>query len=292
MFGDKKEISAGDGSTNLQAQSIIINSGISYSEAREIALQTFRDNAYKLSEVAQKTAIERAELLINRFLEKMQRESPELIHKIVDPDIQYSVINGQKQFARSGRPETLELLTDLMKKRFQAEDHSLSAIVLNEAIEVMAKVTSNHLLLITSLFLSKNYRQPSVRDFINNQYKVMNNNFKVYTNGRSYFEHLVYTGVIRTDDTNDSSQKFEHFIRRNYKEEVHEYVEKGTTDLLYPPIRAQFITDDISSSVFETWNASLISRYMLTSVGLALAVSFFNIISDIKLDFRIWINGN
>lgn len=57
MFENKKEIVAGDGSTNIQGKTVNItnnNNGIDYFQARQIAIDVFKANMYELSEVAKK----------------------------------------------------------------------------------------------------------------------------------------------------------------------------------------------------------------------------------------------
>lgn len=290
MFGDKKDINAGDNSTNIQAQSIVVNSGLSYADAREIALQTFKDNFYILSEMAQTIAIERAELLVNDFLQRLEREAPELIKRIIEPDIQYSVINAQKQFARNGSTEALKMLSDLLFKKFQTGQNSLDSIVINEAIEVIPKIAQEQMALLTSLFLTKNCKQNNVWAFIENQIKIMKNNEVAFRKGKISFEHLVYTGVARSDDTAYSSQPLEYYIKDIYKDELEESLQVNNTKV-YPLIKEKFAIDEETNSVFETWNNSKLSRYSLTSVGIAIAISSYNLLTGAKLDYSHWINS-
>ncbi len=58
---------AGDNSTNLQGQSITINNGISYSDAKQIALDVFELNFPKLLAEASTIATERAEVVTEKF---------------------------------------------------------------------------------------------------------------------------------------------------------------------------------------------------------------------------------
>lgn len=291
MFGSKKRLTAGDDSTNIQAEKVNVYNGISYVDAREIALQTFKDNFYELSEVARRTALERAEELVNAFLNKLKKETPEAISKIEEPDVQYSVINAQKQYARYGQKENLQILVDLLKTRFQMEEGSLKSIVLNESIEVMSKLTINQIKLITALFLVKNCKLVKARHLIEILSKIMTDDLSQFQRDISFFEHLMYAGVAVNDVTNNSSQKLEYFIRSSYSEELVKKVEGNTLDELYPPVREQFITDTLSESVFETWNNSFLSRYALTSVGKTIAVSYYNAAVGANIDLGIWIKG-
>jgi hypothetical protein len=70
MFKDQnQQQKAGDKSTNLQAQNITVHQGISYQDAKEIATDVFKNNFLHLSQKTLMTAEERAQELIENFLE-------------------------------------------------------------------------------------------------------------------------------------------------------------------------------------------------------------------------------
>lgn len=293
MISKKNEINSGDYTTNIQSENVYVsqNTGISYTEARQIALDVFKSNFYELSKVAKNVAIERAEKLVDRFLSKLEKELPEEVRKIQNPDVQYTVIKAQSIYARSGEPEILELLTDLLKDRFKVKENSLKKIVLNEAIETISKLTINHLRILTAIFLVKNCRMSKARSLIEVISNILTDDLLQFIRDRNYLEHLVFTGVTTNDITTDSCQNLEYFIRKNYSEELHEKVEGSTLDVLDPPVRKQFVTDTLSESVFFKWNYSYMNRYALTSVGIALAVVFYNTLMNANVDLDIWIKG-
>jgi hypothetical protein len=293
MISKKNEINSGDYTTNIQSKHVYVtqNTGISYTEARQIALDVFKSNFYELSEVAKNVAIERAEELVDRFLSELEKELPEEVRKIQDPDVQYTVIKAQSVYARSGEPEILELLTDLLKDRFKVKENSLKKIVLNEAIEIISKLTINHLKILTAIFLVKNCKMSKARSLIEVLSNILTDDLLQLMKDRNYFEHLVFAGVTTNDITTDSYQNLEYFIRKNYSEELHEKVEGSTLEVLDPPVRKQFITDTLSESVFFKWNYSYMNRYALTSVGIALAVVFYNTFMSANVDLDIWIKG-
>jgi hypothetical protein len=294
MLGPNKKINAGDESTNIQGEKVYIQQiqqGLSYSQVKEVAMDVFKSNFYELSELAKATALERAEQLVNRFLLKLEHESPYLVDKIQEPDVQYAVINAQKQYARNGQPETLELLSSLLKTRFQIEEGSLKGIVLNEAIDAMSKLTINQIKFITALFLVKNCKLPKVRTLIEVLSKVMTDQLVSIQREPSIFEHLIFVGVAAVDVTESASQNLEYFIRSGYSDELEGKIEGITLDVLDPPVRKQFINDSLSESVFEKWNNSIISRYALTTVGKAIAVAYLNAVMNTNINLDIWIKG-
>ena len=293
MIGNRKKIKAGDSSTNIQSEKVIVHqhNGLGYTEVKQIALDVFKSNFYELSESANKLAVERAEQLVDRFLSKLEKESSAKVEKIQNPDVQYSLINAQVTYARKGEPLTLELLSDLLKKRFQTEEGSLKGIVLNESINVISKLTIHQLKLITALFLVKNCQLANARHLIETLSKFLTDDLINFLKDKSYFEHLIFVGVAANDVTTLSSQNLEFFIRRNYSDELVVKIEGNTLDVLDPPVRKQYITDQLSESIFDKWNNSTISQYSLTSVGLAVSVAYYNAVMGTNIELDIWIKG-
>ncbi|MCF2649678.1 LPO_1073/Vpar_1526 family protein [Niallia circulans] len=293
MISNKKEIKAGDSSTNIQGEKVIVHqhNGLGYTEVKQVALDVFKNNFYELSESANKVAVERAEQLVDRFLSKIEKESPDEMEKIQNPDVQYSVINAQMTYARKGEPLTLELLSELLKKRFQIEEGSLKGIVLNETISVISRLTINQIKLITALFLVKNCQLTNARQLIETLSKFLTDDLLNFLKDKNYFEHLIFAGVAANDVSTLSTHNLEFFIRRNYSDELVEKVGGNTLNVLDPPVRKQFITDQLSESTFDKWNNSTISQYSLTSVGIAVSVAYYNVVMGTNIDLDIWIKG-
>jgi hypothetical protein len=103
MINDKvQKQEGGDSSTNLQGQSIVINQGISYSDAKEIALDVYKSNYLQLSQDAAELARSRAEELTDDCLQKLKDEKEEAIVEIGTPGMQSAIFEAQKQFAKTG----------------------------------------------------------------------------------------------------------------------------------------------------------------------------------------------
>ena len=274
---NKQEASGGDNSIVNQAGGSIINNyyGIDSGKAKEILLDAFNENIYKLSEKAAAVATQRAEELMDNFLSKLEeveKQMPGLINKTQDPDIQYAVINAQKQYARRGEKESLDLLTNLLLDRFKADDGSLKSIVLNECIELMPKLTKFQIVYVTIIFLVKYCTLPKYSTFINAIHKIhRSQNIGIEPN-LSDFEHLIFSGVIANDVTTQKHQKFSYFKAMNYANKLDEY------DLL------------IENYATDLWETPL-SDYSLTTVGKAIAISNFNAIMDANIPLDTWIEG-
>ena len=73
--GKSKQIQkSGDSSLNIQAEQITITKGLSYEEAKSIALDVFKSNFYQLSGIAKDIAQKRAEEITNTFLDELLKD--------------------------------------------------------------------------------------------------------------------------------------------------------------------------------------------------------------------------
>lgn len=153
---DVKKQSGGDSSTNLQAEKIVVHQhGLSYRDAKEIALDVYKENFLKLSADAAKVARERAEELTNNFLAKLEKESPDLADKFAEPGLQVALYTAQKAYATTGNRDLQNLLVDILVSRAKSNIRDLRQIVLDEALEVAPRLTLEHFdALTTSWFLT------------------------------------------------------------------------------------------------------------------------------------------
>lgn len=156
MFKDhNQEQQAGDKSTNLQAQNITINQGISYQDAKEIASDIFKNNFLHLSQKALNTAEQRANELIEDFLKKINSEKPASINSVESPSMQHALFSAQKEYAKTGDKDLSDILVDLLVERADKEERTLLQIVLDESIEVAAKLTQPQFDVLTLVFILK-----------------------------------------------------------------------------------------------------------------------------------------
>lgn len=190
----------GDASTNLQGQSIVINQGISYSDARDIALDVYKSNFLQLSHDAAELARTRAEELTDSFLTKLKETNETAIEQMKQPAMQAALYEAQKQYAKSGDEDMEYMLVDILVQRASTSERNTKQIVLDEALEVVSKLTNVQLNILSLNFgltrLSKNDIK-NIDDLIN----YINNELLVFVNPNldyheSWFEHLAYSGCV------------------------------------------------------------------------------------------------
>ncbi|MGF0223495.1 LPO_1073/Vpar_1526 family protein [Bacillus velezensis] len=143
--------SGGDHSVNIQGETVHVT-GLSYGDAKQICNDIFKENFYKLSQEANKIATERANTLIEGFLEQFSK-NPNLPNRFSDPDLQYIIYVAQRDYARSGEKYLYQMLKELLVERTKEKDRSFKQVVLNEAIEVSSKLNTEHINLLSLHFL-------------------------------------------------------------------------------------------------------------------------------------------
>ncbi|TCN59399.1 hypothetical protein D0809_05765 [Flavobacterium circumlabens] len=219
MFGKKNlKQEGGSDSTNLQGQNVVINNGINYSDAKEIALDVFKSNFLELSQSAAFIAKQRAEELIDDFLKRIIDRDPLKINKIQDPDIQYAIFTAQKEYAKSGEKNLEEMLIDILIRRVEENSQSLKKIVLNESLEILPKLTNEQLDILTIVFLIHETQNNQITDRL-----TFKNYLEIYfspfveqiTPNNAVYKHLEYTGCCGSFGIPDDN--FANLLLNKYK---------------------------------------------------------------------------
>jgi len=138
----------GNNSTNVQVAGDF-HSGVTYEDVRKIALDVFKGNFYDLAGNAGKVAQERAEQITENVINDVFENAPELGAKFEDPAVQYSLFNAQREYAKIGDVELEQQLRSLLIERIKSEERSLKQIALDEAINVLPKLTKEHIQIMT-----------------------------------------------------------------------------------------------------------------------------------------------
>lgn len=150
MINDEiQEQNSGDNSTNVQAKNIIINNGITVTEARDIALDIYKSNFLKLSESAASIAIDRVNSFTDKFLKELFKENQGVISEFGGPSLQIALLSAQKECAKSGDEVLEDTLCNILIERAKESARSLKQITFDEAISVVPKLTGKHLDILT-----------------------------------------------------------------------------------------------------------------------------------------------
>lgn len=161
---DQKQ-NSGDNSTNLQGQQVIVNQGISYSDAKEIANDVFKANFIALKHEAAIIAQERAEEVTDKVMIQLSKRHPESINQFKTPALQDALFTVQKQYAISGDKDLGDLLVDILVDRAAAPKRNMVQIVLDESLSIAPKLTLEQFDTLTLNFLLISTRRLDARDY-------------------------------------------------------------------------------------------------------------------------------
>lgn len=207
----------GDGSMNIQGQSITINHGITYQDARTIALDVFKNNFLELSTIAQSVAKERAEALIDEFLNQLQSRKPDGLNSMNDPGMLHAIFTAQKEYAKSGDKELSDMLVDILVDRSNQEQRNLRQIVLDESLSIVSKLTLDQLDTLSIIFLlrysiSKAINSfESLKDYLSKYFPPFISNL---SKNSSLYQHLEYAGC---GTISMASNSIEGYYSERYK---------------------------------------------------------------------------
>ena len=135
------------------SQIAVQNIGMQPQEACQLALNLFMDNFPKLQQIAEETAQKRVEEFCRTVINKLQHANVKDYSPFTDPDVQYSLLDAQKNYARFGTNEMLDTLTNLVAHRVTSADDFILKVTIDKAISVASMLTPAQLDFLTLLFL-------------------------------------------------------------------------------------------------------------------------------------------
>jgi len=148
-LNNETNITAGDSSTNNQAQTINNTfNGVSYRDVKEIALDVFKDNFLVFRNEAAEIATARATEIIEKLLERLEDGAIPL-DEFATPGMQDSLFSAQKEYAMSGDEEVADMLVEILVQRAQTPEKNRFRIVLDESLKVASKLTIQQMDLLT-----------------------------------------------------------------------------------------------------------------------------------------------
>jgi hypothetical protein len=150
-----QDVESGSMAVQAGGSVTINNTGLTYSEMRQVALDVFKANFYELAGMAKDTVDARAEEITEAVLKKLHAENPSGFSKFVDPDFQYALFTVQKEYARCGDKELGDLLVDLLVDRSKHGQRDFLQIVLNECLNTAPKLTDVQLAALAVIFTFK-----------------------------------------------------------------------------------------------------------------------------------------
>ena len=159
----KQNSESGDNSQSLQIGSITV--GVSYSEARKIALDVFDANLLKLANEASVLAAQRAKEFTGELIDSLQNRGKFSLDEVRNPGFQFALFEAQKSYAKTGDEDMRGVLIDVLIDRVQHSERNLRQITLEESLAVIPRLLPSQLDILTIVFLLKRTHNTSVSNF-------------------------------------------------------------------------------------------------------------------------------
>ncbi|WP_312388510.1 LPO_1073/Vpar_1526 family protein [Pseudomonas sp.] len=198
MFDKGQSQNVGDGSNVIQGgNDVNIHMGLSYSDARSIALDVAKSTFHDLAGEAKILMSDRVEEITEAVISRLSREYSPGLDKAKDPDFQFALLSVQREYGRCGDQDLGKLLVDLLVDRSKEDTRSLKQIVLNESLQIAPKLTQDQISALSLIFLLRNTINNTIVDY---------NTFGAYLDGHiqgfidvlptsnQTYQHLEFTG--------------------------------------------------------------------------------------------------
>lgn len=156
-MSDVKQIQkAGEGSTQYQANTIIVQNGIDEKRAHEIFAERFDILRKDLTEEAYETACRRVSEFENDLIPKMQKIEGAL-DAFGDPSFQFLITNAHRTAAATDRSEDYALLSELLIHRIQRREKRTTIAGIRRAVEIVDEISDEALLALSVSFAVAQY---------------------------------------------------------------------------------------------------------------------------------------
>ncbi|HIF9383674.1 TPA: LPO_1073/Vpar_1526 family protein [Photobacterium damselae] len=211
----------GDGSTNIQAQHVVMNVGIDEKRAREIYQEMSLQQRNDYSQEALQIANRRVEAFENRLMPKMQGA----LEAFADPSFQLLLVEAQKTAASTERAADYDLLSELLIHRFQKGEDRIVRAGISRAVEIVDEVSDDALLGLT-VFHSVSQFLPVTGD-IHQGLDILNDLFGALfygelPKGNNWLDHLDILDAVRLSSFSTLKP-----LQQFYPERLAGYVDVG-----------------------------------------------------------------
>ena len=160
----KAAIGAQNTQIAYQENNQTIQVGMSAEQASKIAIDLFMDNFPRLQQIAEKTALQRVNQFCESTIQQLIKDGISDFCSFSDPDVQYVLLNAQKDYARFGTEEMLETLGHLISKRIKYDSDFYLKIIIDKALSIVNMLTPQQIDLLSLLFICKHVKFGDITD--------------------------------------------------------------------------------------------------------------------------------
>lgn len=283
MLGDKQEQSADSGSTAIQAGRDVHYHGPSVTEVRELCVLFLRNNFPELREEARRTAEEHVKSFANTLEQRLVNDAASIVlEKFREPDVQAAINDAVQASARKGVAANPVILSTLISERIAKTTNDYKDIVLSEAVQVVPRLTSAQVGLMSFVHVVRSMTVQGVTDVAALErfgQIAMSFSSTGFGLSESQKQHIQYAGAASVNNL-FGGDIFEAYAKQNYPHlgfadgiSLHNALTTHAPSLA--KLLEQFHTENL-------WHVEL------TSVGQAIAIANISNFMG-KLDYTIWL---
>lgn len=223
-MADKQIQKSGEGSTNVQANSMTVNIGIDEKRAREIYSEMNLQVRQQYSKEAVQVAKKRVDEFEASLMPKMEKLEGAL-EAFGDPSFQLLLLEAQKTAAATERPADYDLLSELLVHRFKKGNDRIARTGINRAVEIVDEISNEALLGLTVSHAVSNFVPVTGNiiqglDVLDNLFgKIIYGNLPI---GSAWLDQLDLLDAVRLS-TFGNMKKIEQY----YPEQLIGYVDVG-----------------------------------------------------------------
>lgn len=215
-MNEKKVQKAGDNSQQLQANTIIVNSGIEEKRAREIFMEMFGVARKDLTNEAYALATQRVKEFENNLIPKMMKIEDSM-KAFSDPSFQFLLTEASKTAAATEREADYSLLSELLIHRVQNGSNRNMRAGISRAVEIVDEISDDALLGLTVAFAIEKLL-PTMGS-ISEGLDILDNVFKKLCYGLlpvniEWLEHLDILDAVRVSSFSSLKKIEEYYSER------------------------------------------------------------------------------
>ncbi len=232
--GIKQSQKAGDNSQQIQADTVIYQTGISEQRVREIFAEMSEQAIAENTEEAHEVATQRINQLEDQLIPRLQTIENEF-QSFSDPAFQVLLRKAQLAAACSERQDDYKILAELLLHREKNKASIKKKASISKAVEIVDQIDDDSLVALTMFLMMENFRPMSGNileglNVISNLYGKIN--LQTLPNDELWIDNLSILGAITTSHIG-KLKKFEDYFSENLsgymcvglKKDSHEYAQ-------------------------------------------------------------------
>ena len=254
---------AGDASHQIQAETIIINNGISEQRARDIFLEMSKATIAENTKEAESIALERIQRLETKCILKIE-EVDKVFECFSDPSFQALLKKVQLTAISTERESDYNVLSELLIHRIKNKTNVKKKASISKAVEIIDLIDDDSLLALT-VFLAMEQFIP-ISGNIENGVKVIDNLYSKFDldslpKENSWIDNLCILGAI-TSSSISNLKKYEDYFSEALPGYVCVGIEKNSEN--HHKAKEMLKSHSLSENLFE--DNALIENYIRLSI--------------------------